>query len=300
MASLTSAPGTGGAMLELVEIRSGADVVKVNLHGATLVSWTNEGEELIFVSEKAVLDNVKAIRGGIPVVFPHFGPWSQGPNHGFARILKWTCERHGEGEQGAYAVFTLRDSDATRAMWAHAFALTYTVTVGGGRLHTALTVENKGEAAFDFEALLHTYIRVPAAERVRVSGLQGLPYTDKVRNMERGLEQRDWVPITEFIDRVYEGAHQPHTITRVGRSRDRTAADHSATTTLTDMVLTKANFPDTVVWNPWEARAKELGDLGHEEYKVFVCVEAGAVAAPVTLAPGAAWHAAQELAVTRS
>ena len=70
-------------------------------------------------SEKAVLDNVKPIRGGIPVVFPNFGydawvvaargcalaaahhmrrawrPWALGPNHGFARQMPWRYESGG-------------------------------------------------------------------------------------------------------------------------------------------------------------------------------------------------------------
>lgn len=300
MASIVSAPGTGGATLEIVEIRSGNDVARVNLFGATLTSWESEGEELIFVSEKAVLDNVKAIRGGIPLVFPAFGPWALGPNHGFARVQRWTCERHGDGERGAFAVFTLRDNEQTRRLWDHRFVLTYTVTVAAGRLATSLAVENCGLTPFEFQALLHTYLRTPSAARVTVSGLQGLAYTDKVRGMARGLEDRGVVPITEHIDRVYEGALHAHTVTRVGRSRDRTSADHSSVRTNTDIVLTKANLPDTVVWNPWVERAKELGDLGADEYPLFVCVEAGAVAAPVVLAAAATWLGAQELVVVRS
>ena len=37
-------------------------------------------------SKKAKLDGTKAIRGGIPVCFPQFGPWEFGAQHGFARI----------------------------------------------------------------------------------------------------------------------------------------------------------------------------------------------------------------------
>jgi glucose-6-phosphate 1-epimerase len=43
--------------------------VKVNLFGATITSWVCNNEEIIFVSEKAIYDGKKAIRGGIPVVF---------------------------------------------------------------------------------------------------------------------------------------------------------------------------------------------------------------------------------------
>lgn len=42
-------------------------------HGATLTGWTVGGEQLIFVSPKAVFQPPKAIRGGVPVCFPQFG-----------------------------------------------------------------------------------------------------------------------------------------------------------------------------------------------------------------------------------
>ena len=48
------------------------DRVEVLLFGATVISWRSgkNGEENLFVSEKASLDGGKAVRGGIPVVFP--------------------------------------------------------------------------------------------------------------------------------------------------------------------------------------------------------------------------------------
>jgi glucose-6-phosphate 1-epimerase len=45
--------------------------VKVHLVGATVISWTNTDEsENIWLSDKAILDGSKPIRGGIPIVFP--------------------------------------------------------------------------------------------------------------------------------------------------------------------------------------------------------------------------------------
>lgn len=45
--------------------------VTVYLYGATVTSWKlANGEEQLFLSEKAHLDGSKPIRGGIPVVFP--------------------------------------------------------------------------------------------------------------------------------------------------------------------------------------------------------------------------------------
>lgn len=44
--------------------------VTVYLYGATVTSWKTNGQEQLFMSEKAILDGSKPIRGGIPVVFP--------------------------------------------------------------------------------------------------------------------------------------------------------------------------------------------------------------------------------------
>lgn len=48
--------------------------VTVLLHGATVTSWKSAGgTENLWVSEKAVLDGSKPVRGGVPVVFPVCG-----------------------------------------------------------------------------------------------------------------------------------------------------------------------------------------------------------------------------------
>jgi glucose-6-phosphate 1-epimerase len=46
--------------------------VEVLLYGATVVSWKSDGgaRENLWVSEAAKLDGSKAVRGGVPVVFP--------------------------------------------------------------------------------------------------------------------------------------------------------------------------------------------------------------------------------------
>lgn len=45
--------------------------VEVLLHGATVLSWKDAaGNEKLWLSESAVLDGSKPVRGGIPLVFP--------------------------------------------------------------------------------------------------------------------------------------------------------------------------------------------------------------------------------------
>jgi len=52
------------------ELPSGESVT-VLLYGATVISWKDaEGQEKLWLSEAAKLDGSKAVRGGIPLVFP--------------------------------------------------------------------------------------------------------------------------------------------------------------------------------------------------------------------------------------
>lgn len=56
----------------------------------------------------------------------------------------------------------------------------------------------------------------------------------------------------------------------------------------------------TVVWNPWDKKAKQMADFGDDEYKHMLCVEAAAVEKPITLKPGEEWKGRQELSAVPS
>jgi glucose-6-phosphate 1-epimerase len=55
-----------------------------------------------------------------------------------------------------------------------------------------------------------------------------------------------------------------------------------------------------VVWNPWDKKAKTIPDLGDDEYKHMLCVEAACVEKPITLKPGEEWRGRQELSAVPS
>ena len=67
--------------------------------------------------------------------------------------------------------------------------------------------------------------------------------------------------------------------------------------TTSPICLQKYNFPDTVIWNPWLEKAKEIADFGDDEYPNMICVESGHVSQPVPLMPGTAFEASQILQV---
>lgn len=50
--------------------------------------------------------------------------------------------------------------DKTKALWPYEFDLIYSVTLEKSSLNTAMVITNKDSKAFDFELLMHTYLRV--------------------------------------------------------------------------------------------------------------------------------------------
>lgn len=153
------------------------DAVTVYLYGATVTSWkTSNGQEQLFLSDAAVLDGSKPIRGGIPLVFPVFGPppkshaTGQLAQHGFARSSYWeflgksSSESLGrKADDSVKLDFGLSSEfleESVKSKWPYAFGLVYSVTLSRGKLETQLHVQNKGEQPFEFQALFHTYLAV--------------------------------------------------------------------------------------------------------------------------------------------
>ncbi|CAG9581764.1 unnamed protein product [Danaus chrysippus] len=256
----------------------------VNLFGATVVSWRVNNQEQLFVSKQAVFDGKRAIRGGIPFVFPQFGQWAFGPQHGFARVARWHVEKMPERlpSGDVEAVFSLMDDDFTRSMWHFQFRLTYRLILREKELHFNIGVYNPSkELTFSCQLLLHTYFKVPDVRRCQITGMHGCMFIDKTREGAVYQETREVVTINEWTDRVYQNTMQEHIITNVVSGRK--------------MRIQKYNFPDTVIWNPWAEFAKEIPDFGDDEFPNMVCVEAGRVAAPIVLLPGTAFEASQIL-----
>ena len=63
------------------------------LQGAQVTAWQPPGERpVLFTSPNSAFASGRAIRGGIPIVFPWFGAnrhMPSAPQHGFARTAAW-------------------------------------------------------------------------------------------------------------------------------------------------------------------------------------------------------------------
>lgn len=258
----------------------------VNLHGATVVSWQITNREQLFVSRQAIFDKKNIIRGGIPIIFPVFGSWSFGPQHGFARIVRWNIEKMPERnkDNDVEAAFSLVDDDFTRSMWNYSFKIVYYILLKERELQFKITVENTDrKLPFDFHLLLHTYFKVPNIHECQIYGLQSCKYVDRTNKSLTKENDKEVVVIENFIDHIYRNTPEKLTITNTVGGRS--------------MSIFKYNFPDTVVWNPWIENSKKLLDFGDDEYLRMVCVEVGQVSNPVKLVPGAKFEAKQILQV---
>lgn len=257
------------------------DSCLVALHGAQLLSWTTaDGTERIYLSPQAVFDGKSAIRGGVPICWPQFNQRGPLSKHGFARNLAWQLETSPAAEAGRLAL-TLRDSDATRATWPHAFELQFAVTLAPGQLRMGLGVSNAGDASLSFAAALHTYLRVDEIAQARLHGLQGAPRWDAVRD-ERHAERAEALRFEGEFDSVYTAPAQPLRLVQPNGTLQISQSPHCT---------------ETVVWNPGAALSARLADMPDEGYRHMLCVEAARIDDNVLLAPGARWQAWQQLTV---
>ncbi|HEX8311504.1 MAG TPA: D-hexose-6-phosphate mutarotase [Chthoniobacteraceae bacterium] len=271
--------GPGG--LVQVVVTTGLAHARIFLHGAHVADFHPAGEEpVLFTSRESVFEPGRAIRGGVPVIFPWFGPRADDPKspaHGFARTREWQLESVSEKAAGELVVtFTLAADQATRALWPHDFLLRHTVTVGTA-LEMSLEVTNTGSSSFTFEDALHTYFTVSDVHQVEIHGLEGAEYIDKTDEQKRKRHADDPIRFTSETDRVFLNTETTCTLVdqKLGRR----------------IVVEKSGSVTTVVWNPWIKKSASLADFGDDEWPGMCCIEtANAADNAITLAPGASHH----------
>lgn len=266
---------------------------EVYLYGAHVTSWKNDlGEELLFVSSKAIFKPPKAIRGGIPICFPQFSGLGPLEAHGFARNRFWTVDPDpppfpANSPNKVYIDLLLKPSEEDLKIWLHSFEFRLRVTLGpGGDLMLTSRVRNTDSKPFSFRFAYHNYFSVSDISEVRVEGLETLDYLDNLKNEERFTEQGDAITFETEVDKIYLST--PTKIAILDHERKRT------------FVIRKDGLPDAVVWNPWDKKAKALPDFGDDEYKYMLCVEPAAIEKPITLKPGEEWRGRQELSAVPS
>jgi glucose-6-phosphate 1-epimerase len=271
---------TTASGLVLARIATHAAEATVFVQGAHLTNWQPAGEEpVLFLSAKSEMAPGRAIRGGVPVIFPWFGPRTDGkpgPAHGFARTQEWELAFAALTGDALRLTWTLGPSEASRALGFDHFRVAYEMTIGQ-TLTLQMTVANASSAgtSLAFEEALHTYFAVANAEKVWIDGLGGTAYLDKVDGMKQKVQPKGAFKLTGRTDRGY--LETPATCVLRDEAAERR------------IVVEKAGSSSTVVWNPWSDLTATMADMEPEGWRRMLCVETANVgASAVTLAPGAA------------
>lgn len=269
--------GQGGLAMTRIQASNSASA-EIYLHGAHVTSWKlGNGDERLFLSRRAEFAAGKAIRGGVPVIFPQFNRVGPLPRHGFARNTEWAFVAVAEGT----AMLRLSSSVETQAIWPARFVADLTVNVHANKLNLGFAVRNLGAEPISFTCALHTYLRVSAIEQVEVAGLAGVTYSDKTREGHQGVQDGVLV-IDREVDNIYYNVTEPVIVREPARVTE----------------VRQTGFTDVVVWNPWMSAA-QLADMEPEGYREMLCVEAAIIGKPVQLEPNEVWTGTQQLTAVK-
>lgn len=249
--------------LEVIVVDHPQAKASFTLQGAHLLSWKPAGEEeVLWLSNNTPFKHGVALRGGVPICWPWFGPAQQQglPAHGFARNLPWTLKAHNEDDNGVVLTFELQSNAETLKLWPHDFTLYARFKVG-----KTCEMELEAHGEFETTSALHTYFNVGDISAVKVSGF-GDRYIDKVKNAEEGALTDGVQTFPDRTDRVYLNAEACSVIHdgALGRNIDVIHGHHS----------------NVVGWNPGPALSVSMADMPDDGYKTFVCVETACVTQP--------------------
>lgn len=250
------------------------------LHGAQVTGWTPAGSKpALWLSEAAQFEAGKAIRGGIPLCGPWFGPGIDGrctPAHGWLRLHEWTLESVRLDGDDLVAVLTLDGREVDGGPLLARYEVRF-----GSELRCRLTLEALEPQTV--ELALHTYVAVSDIERVAVAGLEGIAFTERAGGDPVPGVETEPVRFLRGVDRIYRTS-EPCGV--VDLELDRV------------IVVSKEDSAATVVWNPGAEQAAALSDVSAEGWRRFVCVEAANVKDDaITLAAGERASCAMTLTV---
>jgi glucose-6-phosphate 1-epimerase len=285
-AAVQTVEGPGG--LPLLRVHNPLARAEVSLQGAQLLSFQPHGQpDWLFLSPRARFEPGQAIRGGVPVCWPWFGPdpLDQGrPAHGFARQRRWTLRGATNEADGATRLtLALTDDATTRALWPHAFELLLEIRVGS-TLRLTLHSRNTGDTAFTLTQALHSYFAVDHIDAVRVQGLQGCGFIDKLPGAPaRGQATDKALRFNGRLDRIYQAV--PGHLQLLGAAGGQCLG------------LRSEGSRTAVVWNPGAELAASMADLGPDTHHRFVCIEtANAGDDSITVPPHGVHHLSVEIA----
>lgn len=245
--------------LPVLRIHNQQASATIALQGAHLIEYTPvEANNLLFVSEAETYEQGQAIRGGVPVCWPWFGPHrsdANAPAHGFVRDREWSHEIVSDQPERTDIRFFLI-TDGSDPGFPYKARVELLVSIGA-TLIMSLTTENLDDQPFLISQALHNYFRCKNIGDVLIHGLTGACYHDKVSG------ENAYVPseliINREIDWVVQEPGEPIGLSEDGKLRFK---------------LNRIGSRSVILWNPWVDKSKILSHFAPSEYQHMVCIEA--------------------------
>lgn len=242
-------------LIDTLQINNPFADATISLWGGHILSFIpkNDGRERLFISEKALFDGSKSIRGGVPVCWPWFGSRQDGfQAHGYVRMQDWHVLS--ATDEADYTEIVLAPTSTKGGDFTGSAELTLTVQIGQ-QMRITLSTKNTGDTAFTYNAALHTYFSVADINQTELTGLSGT-YSDKPLNWAK-FETPSPYMFTGETDRVHLNPVQSVTIVQPDVSTDIESFGHDS----------------LVVWNPWSEIASNMIDMDIDGYEKMLCVE---------------------------
>lgn len=263
ISSKSAFPGSKGVGLPILRVTTPTFSASIALQGAQLLSFkTTNGNSLLWLSPNCDFTPGVALRGGIPLCLPWFGPHPldpKKPKHGFARNRDWQLvDARRTPDEHVQLVFSF-DSPANE-LFDFNFSAQLTMTLGSS-IKLDLSINNTDTRAFDCSWALHSYHSVSSLEDVCVLGLAGRTYLDNLEKHAPKTQHGD-VSFPTEVDRVFPAIEN-------GLSISGSPC----------IQIHHHNCPSVVVWNPGPINAAKIADIGAGHERDYICVERGAVLA---------------------
>lgn len=252
----------------------------VYLQGGHIAEWQPAGHQpVLFTSGNSAYKKGKAIRGGIPVIFPWFGDRHDGlpgPAHGFARTEEWEFGFAALVGDQLHMSLLLTPNETSRGLGFDHFRVSYHLTIGR-TLSLKLSVLSDAPMQLVYEEAFHTYFAVGDVRQASVTGLHNVEYLDKRDGAAKKTQTEDPLILTRDTDRVYLNTQSTCVIDDRANARKITVA--------------KTNSSTTIVWNPWTALTANMADMEPGGWEGMICIEsANAGDASITLSHGEIHH----------
>jgi glucose-6-phosphate 1-epimerase len=245
----------------VIHIEHSLFTASVSLYGGQVLSWQPKGQEDVFwLSDTTKFEQGCAIRGGIPICWPWFGPniddeGNNGGNHGFARTNTWQLVSREITEQNVKIVLEF-SSENEHYLWPEKFKLEQTL-IFSETFSQQLRITNLSSKTVKFSSALHSYFSVSDPKYVHTKQLAKANFDDKITGKKQQKDQL--VNNLGPIDRIYYIADKQTIIDEKLRKK---------------IVIESTNCQQWVLWNPGHEIAKNMRDIHPKGENEFICLEA--------------------------